>query len=106
TVEGVPATYDQLAHAVRALQCVELCDVGAGDEACALERMNHQTGGWVSFEVVEGRSQFRQHIARQAVHRGIGTVETQPGYAGFIDMALEVPQCEFGGCRHVRLPGS
>jgi hypothetical protein len=94
-VVAVPAALDQRSCFLRRVGRGEFLDVGAGDEAGFLGRLEDQGLGRILLAFVEDQAEFGHHLGAEGIGRGIRGVEDGPGNAAIrIGLAFEFPVLE------------
>jgi hypothetical protein len=89
-VVGIPAALDDDAGLLRRIGRGEFLDVGAGDEAGVLGRLEDQPLGRILLAFVEDQAQLGHHLGAEGIGRGVRGVEDGPGQCR-IGFAFEFP---------------
>lgn len=92
-VGGLAAT-DRVVDGAATVEFLELLQVGTGNEAGLLQRLDHHALGRVQGDALKQVAQFQQHVLRHRVDAAVLTIQGENHHAVVADLGVPVAEAE------------
>ncbi|MNI88381.1 hypothetical protein D3C73_1456770 [compost metagenome] len=91
---GRLATADGIVDGAAAIEFLEFLQVGTGNEACLLDRLDHHALGRVHGDALKQIAQLQQDILRHCVDTAVLTIKGEDHHAIVADLGVPVAEAE------------
>jgi len=91
---GGLATPDRVVDSAATVELLELLQVGTGNEAGLLQRLDHHALGRIQRDALKQVAQLQQHVLRHGVDAAVLTIQGENHHAVVADLGVPVAEAE------------